>query len=70
MLRIAPQYIYNNLCFPTVTTTKKQYGHSMRHKDVRECAICAFAFYLLFRFAVSGGEMNDGNHLDFKKNEE
>jgi hypothetical protein len=50
-------------------TTKKQYGRSMRHKDVRECAICAFAFYLLFRFAVSG-EMDDGNRPDFTKNEQ
>ena len=41
----------------------------MRHKDVRECAICAFAFYLLFRFAVSG-EMDDGNRPDFTKNEQ
>jgi hypothetical protein len=50
-------------------TTKKQYGRSMRHKDVRECAIGAFAFYLLFRFSVSG-EMDDDNRPDFSINEE
>ena len=39
----------------------------MRHKDVTRCAIGAFAFYLLFRFHVSG-EMNDENRPDFREN--
>jgi hypothetical protein len=50
-------------------TTKKQYGRSMRHKDVRECSIGAFGLYLLFRFAVSG-EMDDGHRPDFAINKE
>jgi hypothetical protein len=38
---------------------KKQFGRSMRHKDVNRCSIGAFAFYLLFRFHKSG-EFDDG----------
>jgi hypothetical protein len=40
----------------------------MCHKDVRECAIGAFAFYLMFHFSVSG-KMDD-HHPDFSINKE
>ena len=41
----------------------------MRHKDVRECSIGAFAFYLYFRFLVSG-EMENQCRPDFCNNHE
>ena len=50
-------------------TTKKQYGRSMHHKDVRQCAIGSFAFYLYFRFLVLG-EMDNDVRPDFTKNDE
>lgn len=33
---------------------KKQFGRSVRHKDVTRCSIGAFGFYLLARFTQSG----------------
>lgn len=46
----------------------KQYGRSMRHKDVRQCAVGAFAFYLYFRFHVSR-EMDEDFRPDFSSNQ-
>ena len=51
----------------TVKLEKKQFGRSMRHKDVRRCAIGAFGFYLLFRFHKSG-EMDDCRRPNFGDN--
>jgi hypothetical protein len=51
-----------------VKHAKKQFGRSMRHKDVRRCSIGAFAFYLLFRFQKSG-EFDDGKRPDLSKND-
>lgn len=45
----------------------KQFGRSIRHKDVRRCAVGAFGFYLLLRFFVSK-EMDEGNRPDFTEN--
>ncbi len=47
----------------------KQYGRSMRHKDVRRCSVGAFGFYLLFRFHKSG-EMDDCRRPNFAVNKE
>ena len=52
----------------TVYGKLKQFGRSMRHKQVTKCAVGAFAFYLYFRFHISR-EMDDGNRPDFTKNE-
>ena len=52
----------------TVYGKLKQFGRSMRHKQVTKCAVGAFAFYLFFRFHISR-EMDDGNRPDFTKNE-
>jgi hypothetical protein len=41
----------------------------MRHKDVTQCSIGAFGFYLLFRFHKSG-EMDDGKRPNFAENDE
>jgi hypothetical protein len=52
-----------------VTNDKKQFGRSMRHKDVRRCSVGAFGFYLLFRFHKSG-EMDDDQRPNFGINKE
>jgi hypothetical protein len=52
-----------------VKLEKKQFGRSMRHKDVRRCSVGAFGFYLLFRFHKSG-EMADCRRPNFGKNKE
>ena len=46
---------------------KKQFGRSMRYKDVRRCSVGAFGFYLLFRFFKSG-EMDDCRRPNFGVN--
>jgi hypothetical protein len=48
---------------------KKQFGRSMRHKDVTQCSVGAFGMYLLFRFHKSG-EMDDDRRPNFGKNQE
>jgi hypothetical protein len=53
----------------TVKHCKKQFGRSMRHKDVWRCSIGAFALYLLFCFHKSG-EMDDGIRPNFANNKE
>lgn len=46
---------------------QKQFGRCMRHKEVTQCAVGAFAFYLYFRFFVSR-EMDDEFRPDFTDN--
>ena len=46
-----------------------QFGRSLRHKDVDRCPIGAFAFYLLYCFAVTG-EIDDGRRPNFCNNKE
>jgi hypothetical protein len=48
---------------------KKQFGRSMRHKDVQRCSVGAFGFYLLSRFYKSR-EMDDEHRPNFGKNKE
>ena len=47
----------------------KEFGRSIRHKEVRKCAVGAFAFYLFLRFSISR-EMEEENRPDFTENKE
>jgi Centromere DNA-binding protein complex CBF3 subunit, domain 2 len=45
-----------------------QYGRAIRHRDVFQCSVGAFGFYLLYRFLVNG-EFVDLDHVpDFREN--
>ena len=65
--------LYKNKQTTTTTTGKtvasdgpNQYGRATRHRDVFQCSVGAFGFYLLHRFDVNG-EFEEG--FDFKHNE-
>ena len=42
------------LAFGKANKGKKLFGRVARHKDVRKCGVGALAFYLLFRFELTG----------------